>query len=572
MEEGKTKKKIGIGIGIAVLVIFIAVFVVLVFNGNKDEITTTKMNEAEQKQIEKFTAAMKADYATAAGMELADAQDYLVDSVYENLDLYGGYDSVEYMANSMLSEILNSAQTTAEGLVKDIENLGTDLTGQLMDGLLGEIPENVVVKNLTMKSNTVCNDGDIDAKYCVNKLNAEVYIVDENSDKWAVVVHPFMTSGSLMYRTVGTMYTEQGYNVIAPDLRGFGSSDGSVAMGYLESLDIYDWIKDLNENYKASDRYGVKVAPKTIVVHGISLGGATTLQLATNPDIAAAKGEPYTKNLTQLNVKGFVDDCGYTSMSGIITGMLSMGDLSQLTSLFSSLNIDKESFMAEFNNIVESLNIQGFENFDLSTLEGLDEEQINAYFEQFSTIFAQVEEQFKQYEQSNGTITIPGYDSETINGLLEEFKAQIPSDYQIPDLSGASSLIPQNTTNLLGSSSTDTSEILNGVVGKVLMALVGVGLNDDNYDYYSNSFAEGRQFPEGSKVVIIHGTSDTTVPHSNADEVAENVAPGVLLYKWDVESAPHAFVVIGQKKDEYKSLIASFTNCVTDNTCTTITK
>lgn len=572
MEEGKTKKKIGIGIGIAVLVILIAVFVVLVFNGNKDEITTTKMNEAEQKQIEKFTAAMKADYATAAGMELADAQDYLIDSVYENLDLYGGYDSVEYMANSMLSEILNSAQTTAEGLVKDIENLGTDLTGQLMDGLLGEIPENVVVKNLTMKSNTVCNDGDIDAKYCVNKLNAEVYIVDENSDKWAVVVHPFMTSGSLMYRTVGTMYTEQGYNVIAPDLRGFGSSDGSVAMGYLESLDIYDWIKDLNENYKASDRYGVKVAPKTIVVHGISLGGATTLQLATNPDIAAAKGEPYTKTLTELNVKGFVDDCGYTSMSGIITGMLSVGDLSQLTSVFASLNIDKESFMAEFNNVVDSLNIQGFENFDLSTLEGLDEEQINAYFEQFSTIFAQVEEQFKQYEQSNGTITIPGYDSETINGLLEEFKTQIPSDYQIPDLSGASSLIPQNTTNLLGSSSTDTSEILNGVVGKVLMTLVGVGLNDDNYDYYSNSFAEGRQFPEGSKVVIIHGTSDTTVPHSNADEVAENVAPGVLLYKWDVESAPHAFVVIGQKKEEYKNLVASFTNCVTDNTCTTITK
>ena len=78
--------------------------------------------------------------------------------------------------------------------------------------------------------------------------------------------------------------------------------------GYLESLDIYDWIKDLNENY--SVRYGVKTAPSTIIVHGISLGGATTLQLSTNPDIAAAKGMPYTKNLTQLNVKGFVDDCG----------------------------------------------------------------------------------------------------------------------------------------------------------------------------------------------------------------------------------------------------------------------
>lgn len=573
MEEEKNKKKIGIGIGIgvAVLVILIAVFALLVFVNDKKETQTPNVNEAEQKQLEKFSAAMKADYANAAGMDFDAAQDYLVGSVYENLELYGGNDSVEYMANSLLSEILNSVETTAEGLVSDVESLGTELGNQLMDGLLGEIPENVTVKNLTMKSNTVCNDGDIDAKYCVNKLNAEVYIVDENSDKWAVVVHPFMTSGSLMYRTVGTMYTEQGYNVIAPDLRGFGSSDGSVAMGYLESLDIYDWIKDLNENYKATDRYGVKVAPKTIIVHGISLGGATTLQLATNPDIAAAKGEPYTKNLTQLNVKGFVDDCGYTSMSGIITGMLSMGDLSQLTSVFESLNIDKDAFMAEFNKIVESLNIQGFENFDLSTFEGLDEAQINEYFQQFSEKFAEVEEQFRQYEASNGTITIPGYDEETIKGLLEEFSSKLPSDYQIPDLNGATGLIPQNTTNLLGET-TDVSEILNGVVGKVLMALVGVGLNDDNYDYYSNSFAEGRQFPSGSKVMIIHGTGDTTVPHSNADEVAEKVSPGILVHKWDASSAPHAFVVIGMNKDEYKNLVADFTKCVNDNSCTSISR
>ena len=572
MEEGKMKKRIGIGIGITVLVILITIFALLILNGNKDKNTNQKLNETEQKQIAKFTSAMKDDYKIAAGMDLPDAQDYLVDSVYENLELYGGYDSVEFMSNSLINEILNSAQTTTEGLVKDIEALGTDLGNQLMDGLLGEIPENVIVKSLTLKSNTVCNDGDIDAKFCVNKLNAEAYIVNENSNKWAVVVHPFMTSGSLMYRTVGTMYTEQGYNVLAPDLRGFGSSDGSVAMGYLESLDIYDWIKDLNDNYKSAERYGVKVAPETIVVHGISLGGATTIQLATNPDIAAAKGEPYTKNLTELKVKGFVDDCGYTSMSGIITGMLSVGDLSQLTSIFSSLNIDKESFMAEFNKIVESLNIKGFEKFDKTTLEGLNEEQINKYFEEFSTIFSKVEEQFQQYEQSNGAITIPGYDEETIKDLIEEFKSKIPTEYQLPDLSNGNNLLPQKTTNLLNNENKDTSDILNGVIGKVLMNLVGVGLNDNNYDYYSNSFAKGRKFPEGSKVMIIHGTGDTTVPHSNADEVAKNVAPGILVNKWDAELAPHAFVVIGQKKEEYKDLITKYTDCLTDTNCNTITK
>lgn len=573
MEETKPKKKIGIGIGIGVVIfiILIAVFALLVFGNNNKANQPTNVNEAEQKQLEKFSEAMKADYAKVDGMDFDTAQDYLVGSVYENLELYGGYDSVDYMANSLLSEILNSAETTAEGLAQNVESLGTDLKDQLLNGLLGEIPENVTVKNLTMKSNTVCNDGDIDAKYCVNKLNAQVYIVDENTDKWAVVIHPFMTSGSLMYRVIGTMYTEQGYNVIAPDLRGFGSSDGSVAMGYLESLDIYDWIKDLNENYKSSDRYGVNVAPKTIIVHGISLGGATTLQLATNPDIAAAKGEPYTKNLTQLNVKGFVDDCGYTSMNRVITEMLAIGDVSQLTSIFESLNIDKEDFMAEFNRTVEALHIQGFEDFDLSTLQGLSETQINEYFKKFVKKFTEVEKQFRQWEESNGTITIPGYDEKTIEGLLEEFNTKIPSDYQIPGINDVSNYLPKNTTNLLGET-TDVSQIVNGVVGKVLMTLVGVGLNEDNYEYYSNVFAEGRQFPSGSKVMLIHGTDDTTVLPSNSTDVAENVSPGILVYKWDVPSSPHAFVIVGKNKEEYKSVVTDFTKCIDDNSCTAISR
>ena len=574
MEEVKPKKKMGIGIGIsiAVLIVLIVVLGIFLLKGNNDDIKESNLNETEQKQLEKFNSAMKEDYKKASTMELSDAQDYLIDSVYENLELYGGNDSVEYMANSLLDEILNSVENTANDLVSEVENLGTSLTDQLMDGLLGQIPENVTVKNITIKSNTVCNDGDIDAKYCVNKLSAGVYIVDEKSDKWAVVVHPVNTSGSLMYRIIGTMYTEQGYNVIAPDLRGAGSSDGSVAMGYLESLDIYDWIKDLNENYQSTDRYGVKVAPKTIIVHGISLGAATTLQLATNPDIAAAKGEPYTKNLTQLNVKAFVDDCGYASMSDIITGMLSLGDLNQLTSLLSSMGIDKEEFMSKFNEIAGLLNIQGFEGFDLSSLEGLDESKINEYFKQFSDSISQLEDQFKKYEDSNGTITIPGYDENTMKDLMDQFSSKIPSGYPIPDISDVGNLIPKNTANTNTTNTPDTSEILNGIIGKVLMALAGVGLNDDNYNYYSNSFAEGRHFPEGAKVMIIHGTADTIVPHDNAEEVASNISPAILVHKWDVEKAPHAFIVVGQKKDEYKALVTNFIKCVSDNTCTSITK
>ena len=157
MEEVKPKKKMGIGIGIsiAVLIVLIVVLGIFLLKGNNDDIKESNLNETEQKQLEKFNSAMKEDYMKASTMELSDAQDYLIDSVYENLELYGGNDSVEYMANSLLDEILNSVETTANDLVSEVENLGTSLTDQLMDGLLGQIPENVTVKNITIKSSSI---------------------------------------------------------------------------------------------------------------------------------------------------------------------------------------------------------------------------------------------------------------------------------------------------------------------------------------------------------------------------------------------------------------------------------
>ena len=55
-------------------------------------------------------------------------------------------------------------------------------------------------------------------------------------------------NGKLMAQALAKMYLNQGYNVLAPDLRGFGKSDGSVAMGYLESLDTWDWLTYINNS------------------------------------------------------------------------------------------------------------------------------------------------------------------------------------------------------------------------------------------------------------------------------------------------------------------------------------
>lgn len=143
------------------------------------------------------------------------------------------------------------------------------------------------------------------------KLTAYIYYAEEKSNKWAVLVHPFQLSGEIYASSIAKMYLNKGYNVIAPDLRGAGASKGNVAMGYLESLDIWDWLTYINNS--SNKGIGDKVA-KQVIIHGTSLGGATTLQTWTQVS--------FGRDLTKQNVIGLVDDCGYASMTGIIEGLL----------------------------------------------------------------------------------------------------------------------------------------------------------------------------------------------------------------------------------------------------------
>lgn len=563
------KSNIAILIILIILIILVMIFILLI------TLNKSSTNTIEKKKLNQFNDSMLNTYDTAKTMEYSAAKQFILSETYDAAQLYGGNDEVDYSANYILS-ILN---TDASGSVESLISKLTQETNNIMDDVLnGDIisieDSNVMRNSLSLKSNTVCAEDDIEEKFCVENLNARTYIVDENSDKWAVIIHPFMTSGSIMYMAVGDMYTSQGFNVIAPNLRGFGGSSGSVAMGYLESLDIYDWIKDLNENFS---RYGVSKAPKTIVVHGMSLGAATTIQLATNPDIAAATKEPYTKNLTQLNVKGFVDDCGYTSMTGIIVGMLTMGDMTQITSMMGSLGINEVDFMKEFSKLTDKLNIQGFEEFNYTDtqIKQFNTIEVLKNMQDFVTKFNELETQFSQIENGNTTVTIPGLDDSAIQNLINKY-----SQYEwesiiqtTPSFEGGhidSTIDWSQYISAIQPRITDTSSVTNGLISQVLREIIGVGLTEENYDKYSNSFSQGRQFPAGSKIMIIHGTGDTMVPHSNSDTVASHTSPGILLHKWDVPGAPHAFVLMGTKKDEYSKLVEKFTSCVLDSNCTSI--
>ena len=118
-----------------------------------------------------------------------------------------------------------------------------------------------------------------------------IYTTTQPSKKWVILVHGY--SGS--HRDVeimGSFYAEQGYNVLAPDLRCHGESKGDfIGMGWTDRLDIEKWMEFLVATYGKDIR---------IVLHGHSMGGATVLM---------ASGEALPNQLVAV-----ISDCSYTSV------------------------------------------------------------------------------------------------------------------------------------------------------------------------------------------------------------------------------------------------------------------
>ena len=187
---------------------------------------------------------------------------------------------------------------------KGILNTLIDIVKSLIGGGSSSSTKLPTPTTVKMESKTAAEfAGD---SYKVN-LNANIY-KKEGSNKWVVLIHPFLLKGKTIASKIGEFYYEKGYNIIAPDLRSFGDSEGKVSLGFLESLDVYDWINLINDEYNA----------KTIMVHGISLGGATTNFLSGIDGLmnnGPVKMNTTIKSLKELNVIGLTEDCGYTDMT-----------------------------------------------------------------------------------------------------------------------------------------------------------------------------------------------------------------------------------------------------------------
>lgn len=124
------------------------------------------------------------------------------------------------------------------------------------------------------------------------------YYRNGDSNRTAVLIHGFQSSGLRGYAEVGQRYIREGYNLLLPDNRSCGESEGEyTTFGVMESRDTLRWV--LNE---------IELRPGCeIVLHGTSLGGATVCTLS---------GMELPEN-----VKAIVSDCGFSELNPQIDHM-----------------------------------------------------------------------------------------------------------------------------------------------------------------------------------------------------------------------------------------------------------
>ena len=121
-------------------------------------------------------------------------------------------------------------------------------------------------------------------------IHSLVVKADEESDKWLICIHGYTSSPKGM-GSYALHYHKRGYNILLPCLRGHDISEHTyITMGWLDRLDIVDWVQYLSKTYNN---------PR-IVIHGVSMGAATTM-MTTGEDLPC-------------NVKCAVADCGYSSV------------------------------------------------------------------------------------------------------------------------------------------------------------------------------------------------------------------------------------------------------------------
>ena len=122
-------------------------------------------------------------------------------------------------------------------------------------------------------------------------LRAQYLENESPNGKTVILAHGYKGNSEQMPE-ITRYYYEEGFNILKPDARGHGKSEGNyIGYGWKDRLDVKEWI-NLLINEKGQD---------AIFLHGFSMGAATVLMTS---------GEDLPDE-----VKGIIADSGYTSVN-----------------------------------------------------------------------------------------------------------------------------------------------------------------------------------------------------------------------------------------------------------------
>ncbi|WP_376744082.1 alpha/beta hydrolase [Prevotella brunnea] len=146
----------------------------------------------------------------------------------------------------------------------------------------------------SIKSNAALKDTVI---LLSNGLKSHAFYLRNDSamGRSAICIHGYKDNALGMLQIAYIYNKVMRMNVLLPDLHAHGTSEGKdVQMGWKDRLDVEEWIPLAEKMFRESGR------ESKMVIHGISMGAATTMNISgdTTPDY----------------VKCFIEDCGYTSV------------------------------------------------------------------------------------------------------------------------------------------------------------------------------------------------------------------------------------------------------------------
>ena len=122
-----------------------------------------------------------------------------------------------------------------------------------------------------------------------------VWVPAEFANGTMILVHGSRSSQLADFGLVLESYNNEGYNLLLPEQRCHGKSEGRyITFGVKESDDILRWI----------EYHNIAFGEYAIVLCGLSMGASTVMYLA--------------EESLPRNVKGIIADCGFTSPKDII--------------------------------------------------------------------------------------------------------------------------------------------------------------------------------------------------------------------------------------------------------------